>query len=59
MITGPDPETQLEHASGLGLWIVRATADAFGGWLSIETTRAGDAADDETGTTVTVGVPAA
>ncbi|VTT88078.1 putative light- and oxygen-sensing transcription regulator [Halorubrum sp. DM2] len=61
VITGPDPETQLEHASGLGLWIVRATADAFGGWLSIETTRADDegASADETGTTITLGVPAA
>jgi signal transduction histidine kinase len=59
VITGPDPETQLEHASGLGLWTVRATADAFGGWLSIETDRAGDADGDETGTTVTLGVPAA
>jgi len=60
VITGRDPETQLEHASGLGLWIVRATADAFDGWLSIETRRAGDegASDDETGTTVTIGVPA-
>jgi len=40
--------------------IVRATADAFDGWLSIETRRAGDegASDDETGTTVTIGVPA-
>ncbi|ELZ42237.1 histidine kinase [Halorubrum saccharovorum DSM 1137] len=61
VITGRDPETQLEHASGLGLWIVRATADAFDGWLSIETTRADDAgaSDDETGTTVTMGIPAA
>ncbi|OYR83501.1 histidine kinase, partial [Halorubrum sp. E3] len=54
-------ETPLEHASGLGLWIVRATADAFDGWLSIETTRAADdsASDDDTGTTVTMGIPAA
>ncbi|WP_241154907.1 HAMP domain-containing sensor histidine kinase [Halorubrum sp. CSM-61] len=61
VITGRDPETQLEHASGLGLWIVRATADAFGGWLSIETTRADEegASDDGAGTTVTMGVPAA
>jgi len=61
VITGRDPETQLEHGSGLGLWIVRATADAFDGWLSIETTRADDegASDDETGTTVTMGIPAA
>ncbi|QKG94033.1 HAMP domain-containing histidine kinase [Halorubrum sp. SS7] len=61
VITGRDPETQLEHASGLGLWIVRATADAFDGWLSIETTRAdGDGpSGDETGTTITLGVPAA
>ncbi|RLM70673.1 sensor histidine kinase [Halorubrum sp. Atlit-8R] len=61
VITGRDPETQLEHASGLGLWIVRATADAFDGWLSIETTRAdGDGPSaDETGTTITLGVPAA
>lgn len=59
VITGPDPETQLEHASGLGLWIVRATADAFGGWLSIETTRNEDAAGEESGTTVTLGVPSA
>jgi len=61
VITGRDPETQLEHASGLGLWIVRATADAFDGWLSIETTRADDegASADETGTTITLGVPAA
>mgnify|MGYP000507151455 FL=1 len=61
VITGRDPETQLEHGSGLGLWIVRATADAFDGWLSIETTRAADegASDDESGTTVTMGIPAA
>ncbi|TKX78683.1 HAMP domain-containing histidine kinase [Halorubrum sp. SD626R] len=59
VITGRDPETQLEHASGLGLWIVRATADALGGWLAIETTRSEDAADGESGTTVTLGVPAA
>jgi len=59
VITGRDPETQLEHASGLGLWIVRATADALDGWLAIETTRSEDAADDESGTTVTLGVPAA
>ncbi|TKX72041.1 sensor histidine kinase KdpD, partial [Halorubrum sp. GN11GM_10-3_MGM] len=63
VITGRDPETQLEHASGLGLWIVRATADAFDGWLSIETVRAdadgGGASADETGTTITLGVPAA
>jgi signal transduction histidine kinase len=61
VITGRDPETQLEHASGLGLWIVRATADAFDGWLSIETRRADDegAGDDDTGTTVTMGIPAA
>jgi signal transduction histidine kinase len=58
VITGRDPETQLEHASGLGLWIVRATADAFDGWLSIETTRAdGDGGDS--GTAVTMGIPAA
>ena len=61
VITGRDPETQLEHASGLGLWIVRATADAFDGWLSIETTRGDDESADGTdaGTTVTIGVPAA
>jgi len=61
VITGRDPETQLEHASGLGLWTVRATVDAFEGWLSIETTRAndGDAGDDDTGTTVAIGVSAA
>jgi signal transduction histidine kinase len=60
VITGPDPETQLEHASGLGLWIVRATADAVDGWLTIETTRAEAAGDaDETGTEITLGVPAA
>jgi signal transduction histidine kinase len=61
VITGRDPETQLEHASGLGLWIVRATADAFDGWLSIEAVRAdGDGASAaETGTTITLGVPVA
>ena len=61
VITGRDPETQLEHASGLGLWIVRATADAFDGWLSIETTRADDegASAAGSGTTITLGVPAA
>jgi signal transduction histidine kinase len=60
VITGRDPETQLEHASGLGLWIVRATADAFAGWLSIETSRddEGGASAGETGTTITLGVPA-
>lgn len=59
VITEPDPETQLEHASGFGLWIVRATADALNGWLSIETTRATDESDGDSGTTVTLGVPAA
>lgn len=59
VITGPDPETQLEHASGLGLWVVRATADAFDGWLSIETTRDEDASAASSGTTITLGVPAA
>jgi sensor histidine kinase regulating citrate/malate metabolism len=45
-------ETQLEHSSGLGLWLVRWTVTSSGGTLSIEER-------EPRGTVVTVGLPAA
>ncbi|QPV63840.1 sensor histidine kinase [Halosimplex litoreum] len=43
--------SQLEHGSGLGLWVVKTVAERYGGDLSVE--------NDEDGATVSVGVPAA
>ncbi|WP_323674670.1 PAS domain S-box protein [Halorubellus sp. PRR65] len=37
-----DVETPLEHASGLGLWLVRWTATTFGGRLAFDTTPGGN-----------------
>jgi len=31
LVAGEREQTQLEHASGLGLWVVRAIAESFGG----------------------------
>jgi len=36
VVTGETDVTQLEHASGLGLWVVRWVADAYGGDLSFD-----------------------
>lgn len=49
IITDDREITQLEHASGLGLWVVRAIAESYGGKLNIET--------DEQGSTVTLRLP--
>ncbi|ELZ20561.1 histidine kinase [Halosimplex carlsbadense 2-9-1] len=43
--------SQLEHGSGLGLWVVKTVAERYGGDLAVE--------NDEDGATVSVGVPAA
>ena len=42
-------ETDLEHGSGLGLWLVKWGTDSFGGSVTFET--------DETGTRVQVDIP--
>ena len=51
VVTGETDVTQLEHASGLGLWVVRWVADAYDGELSF------DASED--GTTVRLTLPRA
>ncbi|ELZ96502.1 histidine kinase [Haloferax mucosum ATCC BAA-1512] len=43
-------ETQLNHTSGVGLWLVRAIVDASGGSLTIET-------GEHSGTAVTISLP--
>jgi len=43
--------SQLEHGSGLGLWVVKTVAERYGGDLAVE--------NGEDGATVSVGVPAA
>jgi len=43
-------ETDLEHGSGLGLWLVKWGTDSFGGSVTFDT--------DETGTQVRVDIPA-
>lgn len=50
IVTGEQDITQLEHGSGLGLWVVKAIAESYGGELDV-------AADD--GTTVTMRLPSA
>jgi PAS domain S-box-containing protein len=45
------PPDQLDHGSGLGLWIVRWVVEAAGGAVSVE--------DDDRGNTVVVELPAA
>ncbi|MDH5019239.1 sensor histidine kinase [Halobacterium rubrum] len=52
VVTGETDVTQLDHASGLGLWVVRWVADAYGADLSFSSSEAG-------GTTVTLELPAA
>lgn len=42
--------TQLEHGTGVGLWVIRSVVDAYDGTLSIDT---------EAGTAVTIRLPAA
>ena len=42
-------ETDLEHGSGLGLWLVKWGTDSFGGAVSFDT--------DETGTRVRIDIP--
>ncbi len=36
-VLGDDAETDLEHASGIGLWLVQWSVDALGGSLTFET----------------------
>jgi len=43
LVLRSDVETPLEHASGLGLWLVRWTASTFGGDLAFDTGPAGNA----------------
>ena len=43
LVMRADVETPLEHASGLGLWLVRWTASTFGGDLAFDTGPAGNA----------------
>ncbi|WP_169302454.1 sensor histidine kinase [Halorientalis salina] len=52
IITGEQEITQLEHGSGLGLWVVKAITESYGGSLSIETPESG-------GTNVTLSIPTA
>ncbi|CCQ34858.1 Signal-transducing histidine kinase protein [Halorhabdus tiamatea SARL4B] len=49
-ITGDTEITQLEHGTGVGLWVIRSVVDAYDGTVSIDTTD---------GTTVTIHLPAA
>lgn len=51
VVTGETDVTQLEHASGLGLWVVRWVADAYDGDLSFDV--------DEDGSTVSLSLPRA
>jgi len=50
IVTGDREITQLQHASGLGLWLVKWVVDTHGGTLSLE--RAG-----EDGSTVAIDLP--
>ena len=43
LVMRADVETPLEHASGLGLWLVRWTASTFGGHLAFDTGPDGNA----------------
>ncbi|WP_435095756.1 sensor histidine kinase [Halarchaeum sp. P4] len=52
LLTGEREITQLEHGSGLGLWLVRWTVEEYGGSLSF-------ADSDLGGTAVTVTLPSA
>lgn len=51
VVTGETDVTQLEHASGLGLWVARWVADAYDGDLSFDV--------DEDGSTVSLSLPRA
>jgi two-component system OmpR family sensor kinase len=51
VVTGETAVTQLEHASGLGLWVVRWVADAYGGDLAFDV--------DDAGSTVRLSLPRA
>ena len=53
VVTGDRTPTQLEHASGLGLWAVRWTVENDGGLVRFETPE-----DEGVGTRVTIEVPA-
>lgn len=46
VVTGDAEITPIQHASGLGLWLVRLTADAFGGELLFSTSEWGGNAVD-------------
>jgi signal transduction histidine kinase len=50
IVTGDREITQLQHASGLGLWLVKWVADTHGGTLSLERTGAD-------GSTVAIDLP--
>ena len=52
ILTGEREITQLEHGSGLGLWVVKAITESYGGDFAIETPETG-------GTTVTLSLPSA
>lgn len=41
IITEKAEITQLDHGSGLGLWLVKWIVDGYGGWLDIETPESG------------------
>jgi len=49
VVGGDEDVSQTQHASGLGLWKVRWTAEAYGGELRFDT--------DEEGTTTTIRMP--
>lgn len=52
MVLTAERETQLEHASGLGLWLVRWTVSLSGGDLSF-------GENEPRGSVVTLSLPAA
>ena len=51
VLTEQQAISQLEHGSGLGLWVVKTVAERYGGDLSVE--------NGDEGATVSVGVPTA
>jgi len=51
VVVGEREQSQLEHASGLGLWVVRAVVEQYDGEMAIEST--------DRGTTVTLSFEAA
>ncbi|PSQ58013.1 hypothetical protein BRD18_06790 [Halobacteriales archaeon SW_7_71_33] len=61
VVAGDREPTQLDHGSGLGLWIIRWVVEGYGGTVAFETpaddsrgrrSRGGDAAESDAGTTV-------